>query len=164
MSNLFGRAKDVCRHVKDEVLLLENGTQLVVGAVYKSNSLSVLAHIFDKLQKLLPTLRADSASFKNYEPRFNVQLCKFNALSEAVRLSNATAALYIQANANADSAQQLSIFAAAASSDSALSFRSPLNDFVKTGGYETVDFFLRQCSEKMFEQASAAEKSTCYKH
>lgn len=110
---LFGRAKDASRAIRNEVLLADDGAQRVVDAVYKPDLLSVASHIFNKLQKLFLTCRADFESFWNYEPRFNAQLCEVNSRDQAVQVGNAMTVLYLLANVNADSAQQSFIFSAA---------------------------------------------------
>lgn len=131
MSNLLGRAKDVCRASRDKLLTSQDGAQLDFDAIYKRDPLSLVAHIFEEFRKLLFKRRSDSESFRNFELSFNAQLSKFNSFCEAVWLINAMAALQLLTNANADSSQRLSILAVAAPNGSMLNPRSSINEFVK---------------------------------
>lgn len=154
MSNLFGRAKDVCRAVRDEVLTTVDCVQLVLDAIYKRDPLSVVAHILDELQKLLSTRGAKSEPFQSYGLRFNAQLCRIKLLGDSVQLSETMNAFYLLANANAESSQRLFIFAATAPNDMMLSPRLSMNDFVWAVKHKTVATVLQQCDDRLLDRAS----------
>lgn len=152
ISELFESAKDVCHAVRDEVLASNDSLKPAVETVYKRDPLSVIAHIFEELQKLVFNQGAKYKSVWCYELRFNAQICKYNSLWEAVQFWNAMAAFYafyVLANANVDSSQRLSIRAVAYPSDTMLSLRSSIKKFFKTVKYETVATVLRQREERL---------------
>lgn len=144
-SKLFGRTKDICRAVSDEVLTSKDGAQLIVDEIYKRDPLTVVAHTFEVLQKLLSTRRSENMPFCSNALRFNAQLCKSISLGEAAKLSDAIAALYLLENGHADSFRRLYIFSALVSNDTMLSPRLSIKPFVRTVKYKKVGKVLQKC-------------------
>lgn len=91
--------------------------------------------------------RGQNESYGHYESRFDAQLSKFNSLGSSVVLSDAMAAVFLLANGNVDSAQRISILAAAAPSQKRLSSRSSHNDSVKSVIYKAIAAVLCQCDQ-----------------
>lgn len=62
LSHLYGRAKDRCEGIEDEVLKAGDGVNLIVVAIYKRDALSVVSLFYQELQSLLSTRRFEKES------------------------------------------------------------------------------------------------------
>lgn len=83
MSNLFGKAKEICQAGTDENLPSDDDAQLAVVAVYEQGPFSSIAHVFHNLQNLPSTQHCSFEFFCSNKPLFNALLYKFNSLSKA---------------------------------------------------------------------------------
>lgn len=153
-SHLYGRAKDLCDSLDDDVIASEDGVQLIVNTVYKKDPLSIVSCVYTELQKLLSIQRGDTESFKTFETRFEAQLSKFNALGSSVSLPESMSALVLLANSKVDSSQRISILAAASPKESKLLSTASIDDYVKAVKYEAIASVLRQCDRPMNHEHS----------
>ena len=162
LSNLYERAADLARNIEQQAITAEDGTQLIINAVYKVDALSTVSLVFHELQTLLSTKRGANESFRNFESRFNAALCRYNSLGDSVSMSEPMAALYLLANANVDSSQRVSILASAASNlpntdDSSTSTATSgvsltTDKLVSQVSYEGIASVLRQCDQPRYQQ------------
>lgn len=87
----------------------------------KTRPLSVISFVYHEHQLFLATRWASNESYQNYKFCFGAQLSKLDLLRGFVALSNIRAALFLLVNAcKVDSAQWISVFAAAAPSQLSL--------------------------------------------
>lgn len=56
-SQLYGREKDICTGIPDDVIQSENGVQAILDAVYKRDSMDVVNEGFRHFNDLLMTKR-----------------------------------------------------------------------------------------------------------
>lgn len=76
--------------------------------------------------------------YKNFKVRSSAQVSKFNPLGSSVALSEATAALILLGNADVNSAQRISILAAASHNNITLSTNASVHEFVRSVRYEKI--------------------------
>lgn len=157
MSKLYGRAKDLIRSIRQEVLDAVVGTNIVVDLIYKKHPLSVVTHVFGELQLLLSTRRSKRESFLNFEQWFCAQLVTFNALGDAVSLNDSMAALYLLANTNTSPSHTSSILPAASPRQKGLSPGSALNEFLTSIKHEPSATVLKQCDKNESSLASSTK-------
>ena len=77
-SQLYGRADIVASKISDEDLMKEDGALTLAKAIYKIDSLSKVTSIAQHFNELLTTTRNDHETLKNFEGRFEAQICRFN--------------------------------------------------------------------------------------
>lgn len=77
-SQLFGRARDLCTGIPDEVLNSSNGADAIKEALYQRNALTVVREVFIDFNDLISTRRSATESLKIFENRFAAQVAKFN--------------------------------------------------------------------------------------
>ena len=142
-SQLYGRAKEICKKVPDSVIQSVEGVQAIVNAVYKRDALSTVSDVYQDFMNLLNLKRGANESFRNFESRFEAQVSKFNAHSDTSKIPASLTAFMLLANSNVDSSQRISVLAAAApSSDNT---GSTTEEFLKAISYDSVASVLRQC-------------------
>ena len=143
-SQLFGRAKDLCNGLDDMIIQSQDGPSAIVNAVYKRDTLSVVSNLYQNFMTLLTTRRGDAESFRNFESRFNANVTKFNAASEATKLPEAITAFMLLSNSNIDNTQRVSVLAATSNNEN-IDENATTSDYIKAISYEKVASVLRQC-------------------
>eukprot|EP00171_Calliarthron_tuberculosum_P017605 IDg17605t1 len=153
-SQLYGRARDLCKKISAETIQSENGADSIVKAVYKRDPLSVVSEVYQDFTKLLATKRHSTESFKYFESRFEAQVSKFNAHSESNHLPDSLTAFMLLANPSVDNGERISVLAAAAPS-SITTEDACTSDYLSAVTYNSVASVLRQC-----DTASSYEHNT----
>lgn len=156
-SNHFGRACDICDLISDEIIQSTKDVDAILGAIHKYDPLTVVSNLFGELIQLISTKRSSNETFRNFESRFNAQLSRFNALSQSTMFPNAISAFSLLANANVDTAQRISILAAASPSSTTADDEATTDSLPNMVSYESVATVLRQC-----DQASEQTSSHLY--
>ena len=142
-SQLYGRAKEICKKVSDSEIQSAGGARAILNAVYKRDALSTVSDVYQDFMNLLNLKRGTTESFRNFESRFEAQISKFNAHSDSSKLPASLTAFMLLANSNVDSSQRISVLAAAApSSDDS---NSTTEDFLKAISYDSFASVLRHC-------------------
>lgn len=158
-SQLYGRAKDLCKGLDSTKVASVDGVKLIVNSVYKRDALSVVTTLYDELQQLMSLRRERGESFPEYELRFAAQLARFNSLAPCVAVHDCLSALMLLANADVDSSQRISILAATSPNDKLLNETSTMEDYAQTISYETVATVLRQCEKSISTTPSTAGRA-----
>lgn len=99
LSHLYGRARDVCISISDDVINPKSDTDTIVSAIHKRNQLTVVWIVHSELITLMNVKRIVGKSFCDFELRFNAQLSRFNALAKKVALTHSIFGLMKLANA-----------------------------------------------------------------
>ena len=112
-SQLYGRAKDLCKKLSDVKIQSKGGSDAIVNAVCKRDALSAVSDVYRDYMALLNLKRGSNEMFKNFESRFEAQVSKFNAHSTVTKIPEALTALLLLANSNVYDSQRISVLAAA---------------------------------------------------
>lgn len=144
LSHLYGRARDLCKPISDEVINTENGVEVIVAVIHKRDPLSVVSSVYSELIKLMTVKRLSNKTFKDFELRFDAQLSRFNSLATNTALSNPLSALILLANANVDAGQRVSIIAAASPPANLVDSNASIDKIILLVIYESVAPVLRQ--------------------
>ena len=67
-SQLYGKARDICKSVSDTDIQSDNGSQAIIIALYKRDSLSVVSEVYQCFTKLLSLKRGSNESVKTFNP------------------------------------------------------------------------------------------------
>ena len=78
-SHLYGRAKDLCRHIPFSEIESKNGVDLIGEALYKKDALSIVSNTYHDFHMLLSTNRGNGEGFQNFESRFAVAVAKMKS-------------------------------------------------------------------------------------
>lgn len=143
-SQLFGRAKDLCKTISSEEMASIDGAQKIFKAVHKRDSLAVVTEIYGDFLTLLNTKRGENESYRNFESRFEAQVNKFNSRSTSTKLPESLLAFMLLANANIDGNQRIRVLASGiprASDESSMDTEELLNNIV----YSSIASVVRQC-------------------
>lgn len=89
-SQLYGRARDLCKDIPNNVIQSDTGTKSILQAIYKREPLSVVSEVYLGVYK--PRCYG---KFKNSESRFDAQLSKFNATSDTSKIPEALTAFML---------------------------------------------------------------------
>lgn len=147
-SQLYGRARDLCKGIPDTEIQSDTGSVAIVKAVYKRDALSVVSEVYENFISLLNTKHGFTETFKTFESRFEAQVSKFNASSDAAKIANALTAFMLLAISSVETSQRVSVLAAASPSDSALEGTAMTTDqFLNSISYTMVASVLRQCDQ-----------------
>ena len=65
-SNLFGRAKEICRKIPDDIVRSFEGQEAIIKALFKRDALSTVSSIYQDFIVLLNTRRGENEAFKNF--------------------------------------------------------------------------------------------------
>eukprot|EP00178_Gracilaria_changii_P001339 TRINITY_DN1187_c0_g1_i12.p1 TRINITY_DN1187_c0_g1~~TRINITY_DN1187_c0_g1_i12.p1 ORF type:complete len:348 (-),score=40.05 TRINITY_DN1187_c0_g1_i12:1053-2096(-) len=144
-SQLYGRARDLCKSIPQDIIESKDGVQAIVGAVYKRDALAVISDVYHDFVGLFALRRGQNESFKNFESRFQAQMSKLHAHGSEVKLSEAVLAFALLANAYVDATQRISVLANSAPTSSDFKNTSTTNDFLKAVSYSSISSVLRQC-------------------
>lgn len=144
-SQLFGRARDLCKKIPDDTIQSSSGAEAIVKAVHKRDPLSAVSDVFQDFITLLSTKRGQNESFKNFESRFEAQVSKFNSHSHASKLPEALTAFMLLGNSAVDSSQRVSVLAAASPHETDVPDTATTADFLEAVSYNSVASVLRQC-------------------
>ncbi len=128
-SQLYGRARDLCRMIPTDVIQSPEGANAIVNAVFKRDPLAIVSEVYQDFFDLLNTKRGQTETFKNFESGFEAQCSKFNSHSDASKLPDALLAFMLMANANLDGSTRISVLAASAPCDSDFTAASTTADF-----------------------------------
>ena len=79
LSQIYGRATDLVKKVPLEDVEYEDGAMHIARAILKRDRLSVVTDTFHRYLELMRTKQVDNETFKNFETRFDSQVCRFNA-------------------------------------------------------------------------------------
>eukprot|EP00171_Calliarthron_tuberculosum_P001315 IDg1315t1 len=154
-SQLFGRARDLCKGIPSSDIQSPTGTAAIVRAVYKRDPLTVVSEVYYDFLSLLNLKRGSNESFKGYESRFEAQVSKFNAHSQKFTVPEALTAFMLLANSGVDSGQRISVLAAAAPSEEKCNPEtSKTDDYLAAVSYRSIASVLRQCDKMAYGQSS----------
>ena len=124
-SQLYGRARDLCKSIPDETIQSEDGSEAIVNKIYQRDPLAVVSDVYQDFITLLNTKRGNNESFQNFGTRFKAQVSKFSSHCDAVKLPEALTAFMLLANSGVDSTQRISVLAASAPRDNSFDSNLP---------------------------------------
>ena len=153
-SQLYGRAKDLCKKLSDVTIQSKGGSDAIVNAVCKRDALSAVSDVYRDYMALLNLKRGSNEMFKNFESRFEAQVSKFNAHSTVTKIPEALTALLLLANSNVDDSQRISVLAAA--SPGSGENDSTMDTYLQAIKYESIASVLRQCDQTGQQSGSAS--------
>lgn len=142
-SQLYGRARDVCKSLSDADISSAEGAMKIVGTVFQRDPLAVVAGVFRDFSEMISMRRGPNESFQSFESRFSAQVSRFNAHSKESELPEALTAFMLLANANVDSGQKISILASA--SPSSVPENPTTTDYLKSITYGSISSVIKQC-------------------
>ena len=64
-SQLYGRARDMCRSIPDSEIQSADGWKKIIQAIYKRDALSVVSEVYQSFTSLLSMNRGTNESFRN---------------------------------------------------------------------------------------------------
>lgn len=108
-SQLFGRAQDIGSKVSDEDITSPNGALILAKAICKKDRLSLTTSISEELEKLVHTKRDHHEKLRNFESRFDAQVCRMHHLCCKKILPESILALLLMANSNVENSQRVSV-------------------------------------------------------
>ena len=117
VSQLFGRAKEICKKIDDSVIRSVEGPAAIVQAVYKRDALSTVSDVYRDYMDLLSLKRSSNEKFRTFESRFEAQVAKFNSNSTVCQIPEALTSFLLLANTNVDDSKRISVLAAASPTD-----------------------------------------------
>eukprot|EP00171_Calliarthron_tuberculosum_P022021 IDg22021t1 len=144
-SQLFGRARDLCKSIPEKLLQSEQGVDEIVNAIHKRDALAVVSEVYQDFIELLATRRGQSEKFGDFEFRFSAQVSKFNCHSDLTKLPEALTAFMLLSNSNVDANQRISVLAASSPTEKVFEKKSTTTDFIKSVSYESIASVIRQC-------------------
>jgi len=97
-SQLYGRARDLCKSIPDETIQSEDGSEAIVNKIHQRDPLAVVSDVYQDFITLLNTKRGNNESFQNFGTRFEAQVSKFSSHCDAVKLPEALTAFMLLAN------------------------------------------------------------------
>eukprot|EP00737_Agarophyton_chilense_P002823 gb/GEZJ01003247.1/.p1 GENE.gb/GEZJ01003247.1/~~gb/GEZJ01003247.1/.p1 ORF type:complete len:261 (+),score=26.29 gb/GEZJ01003247.1/:408-1190(+) len=130
-SKLYGRSKNLCSSITDDVVASETDAECIVKAIYKRDSLSVVSEVYGSFVGLLQVKRGNNESLKNLELQFDAQASKFSGQSGLAQLPETLTPFILLANSVVDNGQRVSVFAAA-SSNRTLFTDTTITDYIST--------------------------------
>lgn len=116
-SELYGRAKDICAGIKEDILLTVNGVKNIVDYTLRRDALSVVSEAYRIFNELVNCRRCTSETKNNYESQFAAQIAKFNEIRDIFKLHEGITALMLLKNSAMHYSQLVSVMAATASND-----------------------------------------------
>lgn len=134
-SQLYGRARDSCVGISQDVVESEEGSQAIVDDLFQRDPLSVVKDVHKDVNDLLSTRRNTNESFRNFESRFTAQLAKFNSYGSSTKLPKSQSPLMLSSNAAVESSQRISVLAAASPDPSKFTHVSAMEDYMKAVSY-----------------------------
>lgn len=144
-SNLFGRAKDLCKVLSDAEIQSDEGMNLIVRVLHKKDALSTVSSVYHDFVSLSSTKRSNTENFAEYESRFAAAASKFNSNGASCKLPDSLMAFMLLANSSIDSSQRISVLAASAPNNEAIGPNPTTDDFLQAVKYDSVAAVLRQC-------------------
>ncbi len=66
LSQLYGRALDVCKKIPDNVVQSVDGVKSIVQAVYKRDPLAAVSDVYQDFLEVMNAKRGSNESFKNF--------------------------------------------------------------------------------------------------
>lgn len=157
-SNLFGRAKDLCKKVPDIEIQSENGVAAIVKVIHKRDLLTAVSNVYHDFLTLLDTKRGNSETFRNFESGFAAKVSKFNSHGKSCEIAESLTAFMLLANAGVDSNQRISVLAAATPHETQFTGESTTDDFLKAVSYDTVASVLRQCDKMRGSESTLTQQ------
>ena len=158
-SQLFGRALELVKQVDGELIRSDEGAMAIARAMHKQDPLSVISDTYQKSSQLLQTTRGDQESFKNFESRFQAQVCRCNATSSSVKLPESLVAFVLLNNSRAENNQRVSILAAAVPKQSQTSSHSECSSVLESLKYQDVATVLRASDKaRYFEHSGNSQQ------
>ena len=146
-SQLYDRAVDLVKKLTPDEIESEDGALKVALAIHKQDVLSIVTETFHNFLDLLKTKQAESDSFKNFETRFDAQICKLNASCEGAELPSALVSFLLLANSRIDTAQRVSILSSAVPTGSVVSDEDSYPEILSSISYPDIAAVLRACDE-----------------
>jgi len=166
-SSLYGRAKEICRKVPDEVIRSAEGKDAIVNALHKRDALSTVSAVYQDFVTLLNVRRGENESFRNYESRFEAKVSKFRSHGDSCDLPDALTAFMLLSNSSVDNTQRISVLAAAVpqlQQEEGEAVVLNTAHYLSQVSYDSVASVLRQCdagsSTKPTITASTASTTT----
>ena len=145
-SQLYGRARDICRSITDTDIQSNTGWKSVVDAIYRREALSVVSDVYLNFTSLLSMKRGSTETFRNFESRFLAQVSRLNSTSTSSKLPEALRAFMLLANSSVDNGQRISVLAAA-SNGTSIDSNASTDEYLNAVQYEKVASVLRQCDQ-----------------
>lgn len=159
-SHLYGRARDLCKSISDDVINRMNDADVVVAAIYKRDTPTVMSNVYGELIFLMTMKRNNNESYRVFDSRFNAQPAHFNSLATDASLPDSTSALMLLVNAAVDSSRCVSILAADGLSSDIVNPNSSTDDMLNLVQYESAATILRQCDHQPIHDASVRTTSS----
>lgn len=145
-SNLFDRAQDLVKKVTEEEPMSEDGALKVASAIFKRDVLSIVTDTFQRFLDVLKTKQGETETFRNFETRFEAQVCRLNASCSGSTLPSALLSFLLLANSRIDSSQRVSIISAAAPVGSGTA-DATATDVLSLISYDSIVSVVRVCGD-----------------
>ena len=143
-SHLYGRAKDMWKHIPFNEIASADGVDKVYRTLHKKDSLTVVSNAYSDFQNLLLTKRGHNENFQNFESRFAAAIAKMKSNRSRTLPESLTLSMLLS-NSNIDANQRILILSAATShsnNSKATTTNEDLMDSVKCDATASI---LRQC-------------------
>lgn len=146
-SQLYGRAKDLCKALTDTEVQSDDGPYKIIKAVHKRDPLAVISEVYGDFTSLLMLKRGQTESFKNFATRFEAQFTKFNSHSDTTKLPDCLLAFMLLANSNLENNQRVSVLAASVprADESSTKSEESTESFLNKISYSSIAAVVRQC-------------------
>ena len=154
-SQLYGRDKDLCKHISFSDIESVNGVDKICKRLHKKDALSVNSNGYGDFMALLSTKRSSNENYPNFESRFTAAVSKLNSHA-ANTLPESLTAFMPMANSSIDSNQRISILVAATAQSSELISSTASEELLKSVKYDLIVSILRQCDKAKPEHGSDA--------
>ena len=145
-SQLYDRAQDTAQKLVLDQIEKDYDALRVASVIYKADVLSVVTDTFRQFISLLQTKLDDNESFKNFETRFDAQVCKLNATLCGAKYPSALLSFMMLANFRIDSSERVSILSATCPTEE-ISFDADMTEILNKLTYEKVASIMRACDE-----------------
>ena len=86
-SNLYGRAKDLCKDTRFDEIEFEDGVDRICKTLHKKDALTFVSNAYSDFQNLLPTKRGCNENFQNFESLFTASIAKMKSHGFRARLN-----------------------------------------------------------------------------
>lgn len=113
-SQLFKRAIDFCKKVPTATIQSAQDALAIAKAIHKVDPLSTISDTFQKFSTVLHTIRGNTESLRNFESRFEANICSYKSAASGAKLPGALTAFILLSNANLEDTQRVLILSAAA--------------------------------------------------
>lgn len=127
-SQLYGRARDICRSISDAKNQPAIGWKKIVEAVYKHDTLSVSSKVYQSYLEVLTTKRRSNGTFRKVKSSIRAHISKFNSTTTSCKTSAPLMAFTLLFNSSVDNNHTISVLTGSSNGNS-------------LGSYATTDVF-----------------------